>query len=120
MAMFTDSKDRQWEVRFSVPKLTQVTRKLKLKISDLMTMNVPIADLIDSVPILIEEQLKEKEISAPVFMDGLNGDDIIAIGAALTEALKDAFPKNKEVMEAVGPLDLGKFVTSLNSQPSPE
>jgi len=93
MATFTDSKGREWDLVFTVPKFIKVCRKLKLKLNQLLSMDVELADLVESLPLILEKQLKERGIPATQFFEELSGDDVTAAMQAFMEMVAEAFPE---------------------------
>jgi len=111
MATFKDHEGREWDIRFSAPNLIKVSRKMKLKLNQLISMDLELADLIESLPILIGDQLKDRNIGGKEFLEALTPEDLTAAFQAFGDALSQAFPTAAKG-EGTGPFDLGKNETS--------
>ena len=120
MATFTDSKGRTWELRFTVPKFIKVCRKLSLKLNQIMSMNIEVADLLEAIPVVLEEQLRAFGMEGDAFLAELDGEDMTAAIQAFMQMVAEAFPKSKEEGGGSGPFDRGNSETSINSAPSQE
>jgi hypothetical protein len=113
MAIYKDSKGGEWEIRLTVPKFLKICRKLKLKIQQITSMDIEVADLVEALPIVLEEQLREKGISGPKFLSEMEPSEMMGAFQAMMEAVGEAFPQTKQDGgEAAGPFDLGEETTS--------
>ena len=113
MSKFTDHQGNEWEFRFSVPALIKVCRKLGLTLQDLMKLNVQIADILEALPLLLEDQIQARGITADVFLANLSGEDAHAAMKAAAQALQEAFPEVKIAGDGgQAPLEPGRSETS--------
>jgi len=110
VAKFTDSKGNEWVFRFGVPMFIKVCRKLDVSLNDVITMQLPVADLIESIPILIEDQLKEKGITPEQFLEQLAPSEMMELFNILGATVKEAFPDNAEG-KSTAPFGLGESTT---------
>lgn len=96
MSIFKDSKEVEWELRFSVPNMIRVARRMNVTIQSIINWQaLPIADMLEAVPLLIEDQLKEQKRDPLKFLDELEPQDLPNLMTALSEAITDAFPQIK-------------------------
>lgn len=97
MALFTDKKGDKWELRFSVPAMIRIARKLGLtlhSIVDWQSLNV--ADMLEAVPLILADQLRERKITGDDFLAGLSPQELPDLFTALGVAVGEAFPELKK------------------------
>lgn len=101
MAIYTDRKGDKWELRFSVPAMIRIARKLGLTLQSVVawqTLNV--ADMLEAVPLLLADQLRERKISVDDFLANLSPTELPDLFTALGVAVTEAFPELKKQSEA--------------------
>ena len=92
MAVYTDSKDRNWTVRLSVPVLIKACRKLGVTLDNLIRLDLQVADVLEALPIVVEADLKERGMTAEQFLEDLSPSDLAGFAKAVGDAVKEAFP----------------------------
>lgn len=92
MSVFKDSNGNSWEIRFSVPNIVRISRRMNLMVQDLINLKIPVAEMIESLPLLIEGQLKEKGMSPEKYLDTMSPADLSAAAKAMGEAVRESFP----------------------------
>lgn len=123
MSKFVDSKGREWEFRFSVPTLIKVARKSGLTLNQIVQLDVPLADMLEMIPLFVDDQLGKYELTPQIYLAELTGEDLTGVLRAIMEALKEAFPQiNTERLEGAmkGPFEPGNSEISSSSPESPE
>ena len=121
MAFITDKQGKKWEVRFSLRVIAKLARKMSITIAQLTILDVPLADLLESLPIICAKEIKAAGIGLEEFEDRIDEVPLPEVLAALKEAVTEAFPSAGDQGGAArGPFDLGNSETSSDSQPSPE
>ena len=113
MALYTDRKGDKWELRFSVPAMIRIARKLGLtlhSIVDWQSLNV--ADMLEAVPLLLAEQLRERKTTGDDFLAGLSPQELPDLFTALGAAVAEAFPELKKKSPEAGADPLAQAPTS--------
>lgn len=93
MAKFTDSTGAEWSVRLSVPVLLRICRKLNLTLASITRLEIGLADAIESIPLAVEEQLKERKLTGPELLERLDGPALAGALKACQDAVVEAFPQ---------------------------
>ena len=118
MVSFKDAEGREWEVRLRGGTLIRVCRQLDLKLSDFASLSIAVADIIDSLPIVCEEQIKARGLTREEFLDGMGMAEMNAAIKAFMAAARGDFPDKQTSGKGGGkdssPLDPGKSETSGN------
>lgn len=92
MSVFKDSSGNSWEIRFNTPSIIKITRRMNLMVQDLISLKIPVADMLEAFPVLIESQLKEKGLTPEKFLEAMSPADLTAAAKAMGEAIREAFP----------------------------
>lgn len=102
MANFTDAQDRQWSIFIDIPTV----KKLKAHDLDILKMfddgmevfekivGDPVS-LVDTLWLVCEDQIKERELDEVGFAKALYGDALMGASEALVEGVCDFFPDPK-------------------------
>ncbi len=99
MAKFTDQNGLEWTVRFSTPTLLKISKRMGLTLASIMKLDVGIHDLIEALPIVLAEQLRERKISGEEFLERLPPSMLATdVWHAAQEAMLEAFPQAKRVI----------------------
>ena len=110
MSTFKDSKDREWKIpRVTANILIKVCRKLNLKLADLTGVNLEIADVIEILPIICRDQIKERALTEADFYDALEIPHLKAAMELMMKQLQSAFPDSEDSGEAAGGDEEGPF-----------
>lgn len=122
MSEYTDSKDRKWTFRFAVPTFIKVCRKMNLTLQRVISMDIPLADALEALPILLEGQIKDAGITPDIFLAEMAPSDMAKAMKALGESIKEAFPEIAIKGGGAGnlPFDLGGSMTSTSLPQSQE
>lgn len=95
MSQFKDSNGNTWDLRFSTPVFIRICRKLNLTLQKLISLDIPIADALEAIPLALEGQLKDRNLTAEKFLEGLGPKELMEATKALGAAIKEAFPSVK-------------------------
>ena len=95
MAIITDNKGTEWDLKLSLSAIRAICKKLNISLAQLTMLDLPIADILASVHYLCAKQLDKEKISSEAFyerIDDISVDDLLK---ALQDTFYDAFPKMK-------------------------
>jgi len=109
MAILKDSTDFEWDLRLTLSAIRKICVKLDITMAQLTMLDLPLGDILGSVHLLCEKQMKEHKVSEVAFYDRIDEvsmDDLLDV---LKTTFFDAFPKMKpKEGDSEAPFGLGE------------
>jgi len=115
MASLKDKQGTVWELKFTLRTLSTLFRRMNCTLAMLTRMDLPIADLIDSLDLICAKQIKEMNITVEEFKDRIDDVPMEVVITAVSEAIQSSFPSQSDAKgggNSGNPLDLGTEMTS--------
>ena len=102
MRKFKDEAGREWIVRVDVGTIRRARDRHSIDLDGILSESEPLRRLADDIVLrvdilwcCVEEQAKQRGVTAGQFAEGLYGEAIESATEALMEAIIDFFPKSR-------------------------
>ena len=93
---FSDKHGRVWTPEVTTPVLLEVCRKLKIKLADVMNLDIPIDGLFEFLWLACRKEAKERDVTKDAFFDALPPAALKDVFGAFFGAVGYSFPDTPE------------------------